>query len=120
MIASFFGKGRDSRKIFEKLKIGSNERFESHLNQHNVIYIAFNEIPDECKTYAQYIARIKQRILNDLQKVFPEADIDSDTAVWDAFNNIYEWEEDVQFIFVLDEWDYIFHRKYVTEDDKVA
>lgn len=120
MIASFFGKGRDSRKIFEKLKIGSNERFESHLNQHNVIYIAFNEIPDGCKTYTQYIARIKQRILNDLQKAFPEADIDSDTAVWDAFNNIYEWEEDVQFIFVLDEWDYIFHRKYVTEDDKVA
>ena len=87
---------------------------------HALAVSAFNEIPDGCKTYAQYIARIKQRILNDLQKVFPEADIDSDTAVWDAFNNIYEWEEDVQFIFVLDEWDYIFHRKYVTEDDKVA
>ncbi len=120
MIASFFGKGRESRKLFEDLDIGKYERFESHLNKHNVIYIPFNEIPDACKTYGDYIARIKQRILSDLHKAFPQAEIASDMAVWDAFNNIYEWEEEVQFIFVLDEWDYIFHRKYVTEDDKVA
>lgn len=29
MIASFFGKGRDSRKVFQQLKIGTSENFEA-------------------------------------------------------------------------------------------
>ena len=33
---------------------------------------------------------------------------------------IAESEEEARFIFVLDEWDYIFHREYVTENDKKA
>ena len=45
MIASFFGKGIDSRSIFEKLSIRKNSRFEKHLNKHNVIHISFNEVP---------------------------------------------------------------------------
>lgn len=66
MIASFFGKGGDSRAIFEKLAISRHKDFDKHLNTHDVIHIAFNELPDECTTYGQYITRIKQRLLCDL------------------------------------------------------
>ncbi|MDO4298823.1 MAG: AAA family ATPase [Lachnospiraceae bacterium] len=120
MIASFFGKGRDSRKVFQQLKIGTSENFEAHINQHNVIYISFNEIPDECTTYSQYISRIKRILRTDLKKAFPDAEIEKGDAVWDALNRIYEMEDDVRFIFVLDEWDYIFHRDFVTDRDKAA
>lgn len=118
MIAAYLGKGMNSREIFNKLEVGSCSWFERHLNQHNVIYIAFNELPDTCRTYGEYILRIKKILLDDLVREFPNAEIDHEMAVWDALNRILELEEEVKFVFVLDEWDYIFHRSFVTESDK--
>lgn len=120
MIASYFSKGHDSRKIFEKLHISKNDKFENHLNKYNVIYIAFNELPKDCKNYQQYIDRIQERLLSDLRQKFANVKIDKDIALWDAFNNIYELEDEIDFIFVLDEWDYIFHRNFVKENDKTS
>lgn len=118
MIAAFFEKGFDSRKIFGGLEISTCRQYEEHLNQHNVIYITLSECPDECSTYRQYISRIKRRIMNDLAHEFPNACIDTEDALWDVFNNIYELEREVKFIFVLDEWDFVFHRDFLTENDK--
>ena len=36
MIASFFGKGKDSRTVFKKLAIGDCKGFEEHINRHNL------------------------------------------------------------------------------------
>lgn len=119
MIASYLGKGSDSRDIFDSLTISARGWYEKHLNKHNVIYISFNELPDQCDSYEQYISRIKKTLLNDLAKEFPDAEIDCTMAVWDALNHILEFqEEDVRFVFVLDEWDFIFHKDFVTEGDK--
>ena len=120
MIAAFFGKGKDSRAVFEKLKIGSCKKFEEHINRHNVIYISFNQMPDECTTYIQYISRIKKILRDDLKKAFPDTEISDDDAIWDILTQIYETEEDVRFIFVLDEWDYIFHRDFANDRDRTA
>lgn len=49
LIAVYFGKGYDGREIFDGLKIQQCEQFKKHLNQHNVIYMTFSEIPGECK-----------------------------------------------------------------------
>ena len=118
MIASFFGKGADSRDLFQNLKIGSSEYFEAHINKHQVICISFNEIPSNCTSYQQYIFRVEKRLRNDLRKAYPEAGISEEDAIWDVLGEIYETEEDARFIFVLDEWDYIFHRNFVTDRDK--
>ena len=120
MIASFFGKGKDSRAVFEKLKIGDCKQFEDHINRHNVIYISFNQIPDECVTYAQYISRIKRILRNDLKNAFPGTQISDDDAIWDILAQIYETEEEARFMFVLDEWDYIFHRDFADTRDRAA
>lgn len=39
-------------------------------------------------------------------------------AVWDALNNIYESRGSAEFIFVLDEWDFIYHQDFATDKDK--
>lgn len=118
MIASYFGKGEPSREAFQGLEIGKSARFEEHLNRHNVIYISFNEVPDECRTYGQYISRIKKRLLGDLRTAYPDAGFTKDDAVWDALNVIYETEKDAEFIFVFDEWDFIYHQDFATDGDK--
>lgn len=118
MIASYFGKGEPSREAFQGLEIGKSARFEEHLNRHNVIYISFNEVPDECRTYGQYISRIKKRLLGDLRTAYPDAGFTEDDAVWDALNVIYETEKDAEFIFVFDEWDFIYYQDFATDEDK--
>lgn len=101
MIASFFGKGEDSQAVFEKLKVGTDKRFKAHINRHNVIYISFNQMPDECSSYGQYISRIKRILRNDLKKAYPNVEISDDDAVWDILTQIYETQDDARFIFVV-------------------
>lgn len=120
MIASYFGKGADSLCVFQDLNISSYSWFEKHLNKHNVVHISFNELPDECTTYTQYISRIKRRLLSDLMQAFPDTGIATDDSLWDAFNRIIEFGNGEKFIFVLDEWDFIFHRRFVTSEDQAA
>ncbi|MCD8052463.1 MAG: ATP-binding protein [Lachnospiraceae bacterium] len=118
MIASYFGKGIDSHKEFDALKVSSFDWYERHLNKHNVVHVSFNRIPRDCKSYEQYISRIERGLIRDLRKAYPDAEIESDDAVWDVFTNIYEYCGRERFIFVLDEWDYIYHQNFVTEEDK--
>ena len=120
MIASYFGKGVDSSGIFRNLKASKYDWFSEHLNKHNVIHIMFNETPRSCKAYEPYISRIERRLLQDLQKAYPEVEIDAEGAVWDALKNIVEYREEERFIFVLDEWDFIYHQDFVTDEDKKA
>lgn len=117
MIASFFGMGADSRELFRHLQIGKSKDFDAHINSHHVICISFHEIPVNCTNYRQYIRRVEKRLCSDLKKAYPNAEIHEEDAVWDILSELYE-SEDARFLFVLDEWDYIFHRSFVTEQDK--
>lgn len=74
--AAYFGKEIDCHEIFDRLEIHSCEQYERHLNQHDVINITFNEMPNECRTYRQYITRIEKRLMADLTRRFPGACID--------------------------------------------
>lgn len=118
MIASFFGKGVDSGEVFGRLGVSRHTWYKDHLNAHNVIHIMFNETPDEVRTYTQYISRIKEILMEDLLMAYPEIRIRETDAIWDVLKKIYEYGNGDKFIFVLDEWDYIYHQDFVTEGDK--
>lgn len=120
LISAFFGKGADSSSLFEGLFASGCTWFHTHLNSHNVIHLSLNELPDECFSYAQYITRIKKRLLNDLIREFPDIPIEEADTLWDALNSICAYRTDGKFIFILDEWDFIFHRDFVTDHDKTA
>lgn len=120
MISAYFGKGNDSKNVFQGLAVAGYEWFEQHLNQHNVVHIMLNEMPDQCTSYERYISRIKKRLLEDLIRNFPDVKIEAEDTLWDAFNSIIEFGNGEKFIFVLDEWDFIFHRNFITEADKAA
>ena len=119
LIAAFFEKAIDSKNLFEKLEIGKDVSCMQHLNQHDVIYIDFSEIPRECDSYKKYIHRIEEGLMNDLAEVYPDIVTDKNAAVWDMLAKIFEKRNRQKFIFVLDEWDAVFHMSFVTEKDKV-
>lgn len=120
MIAAYFGKGIDSSRVFDHLNVSQYSWYRKHMNQHNVIHIMFNELPKEYETYEQYIARIERGLIQDLKKAYPNAEIEKEDAVWDALTKVYEYCGHEQFIFVLDEWDYIYHQSYMKDADKTA
>ena len=118
MIASYFGKGVDSHKEFDSLAVSKYPWYKKHLNQHNVIHITFNKAPANCHSYDQYISRFEKGLLTDLQKTYPEAEIEKDDALWDALTKVYEYCGGEKFIFVLDEWDYIYHQNFADDREK--
>lgn len=118
MIASFFSKECMGAELFDNLRIASSASYRHHVGKYDVIFISFNELPRKCGNYEQYIDRITTRLLKDLMRAYPEAEISQGDAVWDALLSVYQAYESRRFIFVLDEWDFIFHRDFVTERDK--
>jgi hypothetical protein len=118
MIAAFFSKARNAGEIFETLQIAGSGQYEKFIGQCDVISITLNEVPRKCSNYEQYIDRIENRLLKDLMEAYPEAAISVQDAVWDALLAVFNTYNAKQFIFVLDEWDFIFHRDFVTEKDK--
>lgn len=117
MAAAFFGKTDRKDRIFDGLAVSGHEAYEAHLNKHHVIYIDFSKAPRHCRTYAQYIRRIEDGILDDLASVYTECQIRKDISVWDALQKIYEQTDD-KFLFVLDEWDAVFHMPAVTREEQ--
>lgn len=118
MIGAFFGKNSKG-SLFDSLQIASCKGYSRHRNQHNVIYMTLNEMPRE-KSFSAYLHRIEQKLFHDLTKAYPKSTITENDTLWDALNIIHEDYEAAKFIFVLDEWDFIFHRDFVTSKDKLT
>lgn len=117
MIAAFLGKAENSADIFSHLEIGSWEQCLLHLNQHDIIYIDFSEVPRDCQSYQQYIDRIQQALADDLFHAFPGVISCEKNAVWDMLSEIFE-KTGKSFVFIFDEWDAIFHMPFVYEKEQ--
>ena len=116
MIASFF-ENIGEKTLFDSLRISEYEKYGEHAGKHDVIYIDFSEMPRECTSYREYIARIQDGILRDMRAAYPGLDIESNAAVWDVLSEIFNKFGD-KFIFVMDEWDAVFHMGFVSEKDR--
>ena len=120
MLAAFFSRARDTRKVFDGLKISDFKQYEDYIGKYDIIFISLNELPRKCQDYESYITRIEDRLLEDLKTAYPKANIRPDDAVWDALSSIYNAYDSKRFIFILDEWDFIFHRDFIKDQDKKA
>lgn len=118
MIASYLGKGADSSEEFGRLKASRYGWYKKHLNRHNVIRITFSEMPDEITNFERYLSRVKRLLITDLKKAYPDAAIENDDSAWDALTKVYEYCDGEKFVFILDEWDYIYHQKFVSQENK--
>lgn len=117
MIGAFLGKGWDSTDVFDNLYISDESRYRKYLNHYNVIYIDFSRLPENCTSYQQYIRRISEGLKHDLLAAFPDISTTNKTAVWDLLA-IISAKYDTQFVFVMDEWDAVFHLPFITDGEK--
>lgn len=117
MISSFFQKASDSSDVFDSLTISQVDDYRRYKNQYNVIRIDFSKMPRNCDLYTQYIERIEALLIEDVKEAFPQVKINEADAVGDILESVFV-QCGEKFIFVLDEWDFIFHRDFINEIDK--
>ncbi|MCD7807088.1 MAG: AAA family ATPase, partial [Lachnospiraceae bacterium] len=117
MIAAFFSKGTDASRVFDSLKIAQCPSYLEYMNRQNVIFINFSEAANLSKDYDVFINRIERTLKRDLQNAFPDVNFWEDSSPVEDLRLIHE-ETGASFLFVLDEWDCIFHKKYITKDDQ--
>lgn len=115
MLAAYYMKEYDSNGLFQGLKIGSSLLYGRGQNQYNVVHIDFSRLPDICESYREYISNLLYGIREDLTEAYPELKEKEYAQLSQMFRDTKD-----TFIFILDEWDSIFYRKFMKEDDKTA
>ena len=117
MLGAYFEESVDAHDIFEDSKIRSSRYYEEYINKYPVIYIDFSEISKDCSEYKNYIDRIQTGLYQDFSNKYPQLKLQKEIAIWDLLSKIYN-ETGQKFIFIMDEWDAVFHMPFITEEDK--
>lgn len=111
MLGAYYSKAVDSKEIFDKLNISKSDDYGEHLNKYNVISITFNKIPEIGNGFGDYMNMIKKSLINDIKEIYPDLEGKKYFTIADM---LYDTRE--KFIFIFDEWDYIFNNNLFTEN----
>ena len=107
MLNAYYSKGCDSKGLFSDLKIASSPDFEKHLNQHDVIYLDMTEFADNKDNGIRYLENLNTDVVSELKDTYPEYfKKDKDYSLPEAIRCLGK-----RFIFIIDEWDFVF-REY--------
>ena len=107
MLNAYYSKGCDSKGLFSDLKIASSPDFEKHLNQHDVIYLDMTEFADNKDNGIRYLENLNTDVVSELKDTYPEYfKKDKDYSLPEAIFCLKK-----RFIFIIDEWDFVF-REY--------
>lgn len=113
MLGAYYTTGFDTHQMFENLAVAKKESYRKHLNKHNVIYIDFSRMPDRCQDYETYFNAIQSNLIEDIQEAYPKLN----GKRTDSISKLLRDTSD-SFIFIMDEWDSIFYRDFMTKKDK--
>ena len=117
MLASYYSKNANFKDLFDKLKIVNSSSYLQHLNKHNVIYLQLNELPNVSTnvTYEDFINYYVNGLEKDLKNLWPE--IHFEGRISNRLNQVYS-ETGEGFIFIIDEWDFIFNNNFFSKEER--
>jgi len=111
MIGAYYSKAADSKELFDNLNISNASAYKEHLNKYNVINISFNVISENGNTYDDYIKMIRDTIKKDIVEKYSHIIADN---YFNLTSMLYDTKD--KFIFIFDEWDYIFTNNLFEEN----
>lgn len=116
MLAAYYGRGYDSRELFQGLKIAQTDKFEMHLNQYDVLFLNMQEFLSRTSSIEEMLDRIKRLVAREIVREYPDVDyFDKDDLVQCMQEVCAEHQN--SFVIIIDEWDCIF-REY--KNDKAS
>jgi len=115
MLGAYYTRGADGHPLFERLKIADAENCQKYQNSHNVIFADMSRLPDFCNSYPEYISAVIEGLREDLRETYPALGRKQYTSVSQMFRDSGD-----SFIFIIDEWDSVFYKDFMTVADKNA
>lgn len=113
MLGAYYGKTYDSKSIFDNLNISQSESYTDHLNKYNIINLCLSNLPEDGNTYENYISLIKGSLTDDILEIYPELKNKKFRKISDMLAATAD-----EFIFIIDEWDYIFSHDLYCENQR--
>ncbi len=110
MLAAYYCRTCDSRKLFQNLKITQDESFEKHLNQYDVLFLNIQSFLSQAEDAEHVTDYLQEVVLEDLQEEYGEVVNLTGCNLIRALSKIYV-KTGTSFIFIIDEWDCIFREK---------
>lgn len=110
MLGAYYCSAYNTSEIFSRLNISKSETYTAHLNRYDVIHLCLNRLSDNGSTYEDYISLIRNSLKRDILEAYPglqNREFDSLPDILAATDN--------RFIFLIDEWDYIFSHELFPE-----
>ena len=107
MLTAYYSRGCDSRELFSKFQIASEECFEKYLNRYDTIFLNMQEFLSRSKNVEGLIERIKKLLIRELKKEYPDTDYYDDMDLIESMQDVYA-ESKRPFVIIIDEWDCIF------------
>lgn len=114
MLAAYYGKGCDSRDLFQGLAIAKKAGHEKYLNQYYVIQADMNAFRHKRDrktrkevTALQAVDLFHMEIIRELRKEFPDSVEEDEVDLPDVLAKINE-DTGEKFVIIIDEWDTIF------------
>lgn len=107
MLAAYYDKSCDSKKMFASYKIAKDKSFSVHLNQYYVLFFEMQRFLTRSGSAANMISYLENEVLKELKNNFGASIDENETHLSRALESIYE-QDKTGFVFILDEWDCIF------------
>ncbi len=105
MLAAYYDRSCDSRKLFEDLEIAGDATFGEHLNKYPVIYLDLSGFASRIGQ-GGVVSLIDKELLDDIAEVFPDIAPREGHDLMDYLKRIHA-KTGQTFIFIIDEWDTI-------------
>lgn len=119
MLTAYYGKGCDSRPLFEDLKIAKSADFEEHLNQYDVIHLDIAYLAVQNKSSLETVSYIQKCVIEELKEAYPEILSEEDQMLPFSLSKIHR-ATGAKFIIIIDEWDAIFREDKYDENAQEA
>ena len=71
MLTAYYGRGCDSRDLFEDLKIAKKPSFEKHLNQYDVIHLDMAYFLVQNKSASETVDYMQKCVIDELKVLYP-------------------------------------------------
>ena len=107
MLTAYYSKGCDSREVFSGLEITEDETFDRYLNKYDTVFLNVQEFLSRSSDVKELIARIKQRVIRELTRQYPDVELFDSTDLAETMQDIYA-ESKCPFVLIIDECDCIF------------
>lgn len=111
MLAAYYGRGCDSKELFQGLEIAGHPSFGQHRNQYDVLFLNMQDFLSRAGSAKGMVGCLQGLVLQELKQAFPEQADGAQGYLAAALEQIYEGTKR-GFVFILDEWDCVFRASH--------